>query len=503
MLPGALRDELLQPGPEARDRRVRHDGQLVAAGQGERAERGAEGNPGVGQGIGRGAPGEHPEGAAEERVEVDPEERSGHETDVGEGGVAATDVLRVEEDAPQLVVVGDRLQAPARVGDRDHELAGRFAALPGGPECVVDPLPGLRLEGQRLGRGAGLAGHDHERGERVEAGIGSPDGRRIRRVEDADGQPLRVRSEGGDEDVRGEAAATHPGHDRRAEARLADPLPERLEPGDAVGEVAGGVEPAEPVPDPRLHRRVVGPDRRVAFEEPLRPGLLVGSPERGCHRLGQGRVEDPGVDDVRREGRERLCHRLPPAPCSLRRLAVRRGAGGPDAGSPRRARHAPRPRACLVILSASLPPFGGFVRGTPLRDERRRGAPLRSGPPDALCPRRAGRPVPASRRATAPSRAPMGQMALCRRGSPGLTCPLSYFLSDRNNGPPPRRDARGQRIPRPRLHPRTGTHDQAGNRARPRASRRRRSAGSSGVCCAPSSSWRAAALPRPAGVGRS
>ena len=53
-------------------------------------------------------------------VEVDPDEGRRHQADVRQRAVAPAHVGVIEEDLPELVVVGDRLGALARVGDRDE-----------------------------------------------------------------------------------------------------------------------------------------------------------------------------------------------------------------------------------------------------------------------------------------------------------------------------------------------------------------------------------------------
>ena len=204
--------------------------------------------------------------------------RRRNEADVGERGVAPADVRRIEERLAQVVVMGDRLDALARVGDGDHQLAGMLVAR-GVPasEGLLGAVPGIGLEGERLRGRAGLAGNDEERGERVEVVDDCRDRGRIGRVEDPQVQPALAAAECLDEDLRGEAAAAHTRHDRRREPRVADPFAEPLEGGDLVGEVSRGIEPAEAIGDRGLDAGVGRPEGRVAGEESLRPALVAGA----------------------------------------------------------------------------------------------------------------------------------------------------------------------------------------------------------------------------------
>ncbi len=108
-------------------------------------------------------------------------------------------------------------------------------------------------------------------------------------------QPVLGRAEGPGEDVGGEAAAAHPGDDRRREAVITDPLAEPFERADAVREVLRGVEPAEALHDGGLDAFVARPERRVLREQALHPAL-VASP-------GDGVVVGRGTG-AEREGRE-------------------------------------------------------------------------------------------------------------------------------------------------------------------------------------------------------
>ena len=184
--------------------------------------------------------------------------------------------------------------APARVGDRDEEVA-RALVGPGRLEGGLDAGPGVGEEGQRLGRRARLRGHDPERRQRVEVVDDRRDRARIGRVEDPQVQVALRRAERPVEDLRGEARAAHAHDDRGPEAGHADPVPEALEGRDLVGEVGRRIEPAEALGDRRRGRRLVRPEAGVPVQEPARPLLAAGvGRDRGEALLvgrGQAKVE--------------------------------------------------------------------------------------------------------------------------------------------------------------------------------------------------------------------
>ena len=149
-----------------------------------------------------------------------------------------------------------------------------------GAERPLGAVPGVGLEGERLGRRAGLAGDDPERRERVEVVDGRGHGRRVGRVEDAQRRASRRPSRRSRRKTSG--------------ARLLPPIPpttavvnpasrialaEALERGDLLGEVGRRVEPAEALGDRRLDPLVRRPEGRVAVQEALGP-LLVAGPRR-------------------------------------------------------------------------------------------------------------------------------------------------------------------------------------------------------------------------------
>ena len=259
-LAGALGDELLGPGPERGDLVVGQERELVAARRREGAEGEPERDARVGVGVGLAARAEHRARRGEQRVEVEADQRRWHQPDVRQRAVAAADVGRVEEHLAELVVVADRLDALARVGDgHDH----RARLLPGvvldGVERLLRALPRRGQEGVRLHRRAGLAGDDDQGRERFEVVEDRRHRGGVGRVEDAQVEVALGRPERPVQHVRGEAAAAHAGHDGRREPGVDDPVAEALERRDVVGEVDRGVEPAQPVGDGRRDRGILGP----------------------------------------------------------------------------------------------------------------------------------------------------------------------------------------------------------------------------------------------------
>ena len=191
-------------------------------------------------------------------------------------------------------MVGNGLDALAGVGHGDHQLAGVLATRGVmGAEGLLGPVPCVRLEGERLGRRAGLAGDDPERRKRVQVVDRVGDRSRVGRVQDAQVEPAVGRAEDVAEDLRREAAAAHPADDRRREPAVADRLPERLESRDLGRGVGRAVQPAEPVGDGGLDVLVHGPQRRVAVEEPLGPAFRSGPGDRLVERCLAGPERQP------------------------------------------------------------------------------------------------------------------------------------------------------------------------------------------------------------------
>src|SRR5579862_1562069 len=365
VLAGRLGEELLQPRTEALDRLVGEERELVASRPRERPDRETQMEPGV---VGRGglpALAEHRRRGGEQGVEVDADERRRDEPDVGQRRVAAADLRRVQEDLAELIVVGDRFAAPARIGDGGEEVA-RALVRAGTLESGVHARPGVGHEGERLGRRAGLAGHDPEGLERVEVVDGRRDRRRIRGVEDPQVEVAVGGAEDPVEDVGREARPAHAHDHRSREAIDPDGLAEALERRELAGEVLRRVEPAEPVGDRRLDLRVVGPEARVALEEPLRPAVRAGVLD---HRV------EPGLVLRRKSDREGRAHQPVPPRRSSRSMARtlssrRRCLGSPLNTAPRKAREhstagsmpmTREPRVRTFMSSCSTPWWAEYV----------------------------------------------------------------------------------------------------------------------------------------------
>ena len=127
------------------------------------------------------------------------------------------------------------------------------------------------------------------------------DGRRIRRIEDAQVQVALGRPERPAEHVRREAAAAHAGDDRGREARLDHPVAEALERRDPIRELHGRIQPAEAVGDGLADLRIGRPERHVTIEQAGRPFLgpcLLDGRGVGVGRVAEGEVR--GTDRSRR-----------------------------------------------------------------------------------------------------------------------------------------------------------------------------------------------------------
>ena len=156
-LAGALGDELLDPGADGPEGSGGDEGELVAAFPGKCSKRHADGDGWVGADRGVGGGGlAGGDGAVEERLKIDAGEGGRDEAEKGEGGVAAADVGRVEEDAGVGVVLREGGQAGSGVGDGDEVASGRVRAGAG----VARP----EVFGERCGfqGAAGLAGDDED-----------------------------------------------------------------------------------------------------------------------------------------------------------------------------------------------------------------------------------------------------------------------------------------------------------------------------------------------------
>ena len=277
----------------------------------------------------------HRHGLVEERVQGHPLEGRRGQPDVRQGAVPPAHVRRIEEDRAVRLAMGEVVQAVAGVGDDGEVLAGRVAGE--APVALRLELPEVGLEAGRLDRRARLAGDDVER----RAGIAG-DGRGVHggwvgRVQDLDGDAVRGGRPDPRDDPRRERAAAHAADQRAAAALGTKAVGQPHQLGDAVAEVEGQVEPAQPLEDGRLHVRVRRPHRRVAVPDAADPALGHGTVRGRRHRCRRRRVEaaqEQGLPCVRHE------HLRP------RRAALHGPATGPTPRpwSSRRGRPGRRPR---------------------------------------------------------------------------------------------------------------------------------------------------------------
>jgi hypothetical protein len=199
-----LGQELFDPGAEAAELAREHERHLVAAGLGQPRERRAEPDRGVVAGAHRVAAGlDHGVGAVEQRLDVDADQRRGHEAEEGQGREAPADRGRVEEGAAEARLGRELVERPAGVGDGDEMYAR--ARYRGGLDLCAEIL----VEGQGLGRGPGLGGDDEERARQVEPIERVLDRRRIGRVEQEEIRVAHLGPEGQVEHVTAERRASH------------------------------------------------------------------------------------------------------------------------------------------------------------------------------------------------------------------------------------------------------------------------------------------------------
>ena len=163
LLARALRDELLGPDPEGAERVVDDEGELVAAGARELAER--EPEPQARVVLGRLEVRARLLGdlrALEDRPHVDAGQRGGDEPEVRERRVAPADLRVVEERAAEAVLLGEVDQRRAGVGDGDEVAAVALQR--------VEVLE----QRQRLDRAARLRRDDEQRRREVDLGRRRP-----------------------------------------------------------------------------------------------------------------------------------------------------------------------------------------------------------------------------------------------------------------------------------------------------------------------------------------
>jgi hypothetical protein len=177
--------------------------------------------------------------------------------------------------------MGEGLHAPARVRDQREVGARVFVdVVRNGLEGFLRAIPGVGHERVGLRCRARFRGDQHERPKRVEIVERRRDVGGIRGIEDAQVQIALDGAERPAQDVGGEAAAAHAGDDRGREALVVDGVAEAFETGGPLGEVGGGIEPAETVGDRLRDPRIARPETGVAVEQAGCPVLGLGSLDR-------------------------------------------------------------------------------------------------------------------------------------------------------------------------------------------------------------------------------
>ena len=246
VLAGGLGDELLGPDAVGAQRVVGDERELVAAGLGQLAERDAEPQAGVALlalafllGADR---------AVEDGGDVVARHHGRDEPERAERAVAAADVRVAVERAAEALLVRERLQARAGVGDRDE-----VRAVDVGAERLVHR--------HRLDRPARLARHDRDRLAQVELVEVLLDLFGVRRVQHVQREAGVGLPEGEPEHLGRKARSTHAEHDGVGVALVEELVSESLVLRELLLRALRDVQPAEPVGD--LRRALRCPQRPV------------------------------------------------------------------------------------------------------------------------------------------------------------------------------------------------------------------------------------------------
>ena len=238
LLAGRFRHQLLDPPPERRLVAGEEQGELVPAGAGRLAHHGPQPEAGVPVAWHAAmAGGGHRRRRLEELVEVDTEERRGHEPEERQRGVAAADVRGVEEDLAEAAAPADGFERRPRIGDRHELTAAR------GPWVEVVEV------GERLDRAPRLGGRDEQGPWEVERALQGSDRVGVGGVEHREVERAGFHSEHPPEHVGRQARSSHAGQDGVGEAVRAYLVGEGAQLGDPVGHRLGQVEPSQPVRD--------------------------------------------------------------------------------------------------------------------------------------------------------------------------------------------------------------------------------------------------------------
>ena len=193
----------------------------------------------------------HGDGAVEEQADVQPHHRRRNQAKEGESRIAAPDVARVLEEAPEAPLGGELGKGRAGVGDGDEALT-RLGDAGGG-----DRLPEVGEVRGRLERRPRLAGDQEEGALDVEVPLQVDDRLGVGGVQDVKDGVSGGAAEGGAQHLRAEAGAAHAEEARRRRSPPAaprSPAPVELRHPPAHGE--RDVEPAQPVADDRRVGRV-------------------------------------------------------------------------------------------------------------------------------------------------------------------------------------------------------------------------------------------------------
>ena len=295
LLAGALRDQLLDPQPEAPDPPRQDERGLVAARQCGFRENGPEPRGGVlACRNPRGASLGHAMRPVQQLAHVDADQGRRDEPEIGQGGIATADVRGVQEGAAKSSLPGEPSERCIGVGNGD-ELCAPAARL----------LPEVAVQAVGLLRRPGLARNEEQRARDVLASERGDHGTRVGAVEHRERRVARLAAERAPQHLRRQTRAPHATQHDAVEL-LSYLLGERRQCFDLLRHHLAHVEPTQPVADLGCSG-VSLPDGRVAAPNPLgHVGVLqLGEPPR------HGLVERPQLGGVPRRCRrhERLALR--------------------------------------------------------------------------------------------------------------------------------------------------------------------------------------------------
>ena len=213
----------------------------------------------------------HLDRSLEQLHDVDAHERAWHQPEVGQRRVAAADVRWVGEYPAEAVVLRQRLERRARIGDGRELLAV--------PLCLLVEVREVR---ERLGRLARLGGDDEKRCRELDLRAHTEDRRGIGRVEDVQ---LRVSFDGAErvaQHVGTQARSTHAEQDHVGELATLHGEVAQLAP--LLEHLVRDVEPAQPVADLLPLGRISAPEGRVLGPQAPRRIVLLQPGQLRVHR---------------------------------------------------------------------------------------------------------------------------------------------------------------------------------------------------------------------------